>query len=82
MESGCPSGGGIKNGHIRYPSYGGTQKEKNRVVQGVTSGLFTGSNLTQDGCNTKHAHLTNVKHIIKHNPKVTSFGIALVKNGK
>ena len=24
-ECGCPSGGGIKNGHIRYPSYGGTQ---------------------------------------------------------
>ena len=25
-ECGCPSGGGIKNGHIvlRYPSYGGT----------------------------------------------------------
>ena len=27
-ECGCPSGGGIKNGHIRYPPYGGTQKEK------------------------------------------------------
>ena len=25
-ECGCPSGGGIKKGHIRYPSsYGGTQ---------------------------------------------------------
>ena len=24
--AGCPSGGGIKNGHIRYPSCGGTQK--------------------------------------------------------
>ena len=24
-ECGCPSAGGIKNGHIRYPSYGGTQ---------------------------------------------------------
>ena len=27
-ECGCPSGGGIKNSHIRYTSYGGTQKEK------------------------------------------------------
>ena len=24
MERGCPRGGEIKNGHIRYPSYGGT----------------------------------------------------------
>ena len=30
---------------------------------------------------TKHAHYTNVKQI-KHNPKVSPFGIALVKNGK
>ena len=30
-ECGCPSGGGgIKNGHIRYPSYGGTQKRRRR----------------------------------------------------
>ena len=29
MECVCPSGGGIiNNGHIRYPSYGATQKEK------------------------------------------------------
>ena len=27
MECGCPSGGGIKNGHI---SYGGTQEKKKR----------------------------------------------------
>ena len=26
-ECGCPSGGGIKNGHLHYPSYGGTQKK-------------------------------------------------------
>ena len=26
MECGCPSGGGIKNSHIHYPSYGGKQK--------------------------------------------------------
>ena len=26
-ECGCPNGG-IKNGYIRYPSYGGTQKKK------------------------------------------------------
>ena len=26
-ECGCPSGGGIKNGHICYPSYGGTHKK-------------------------------------------------------
>ena len=30
MECGCASGGGIKNGHIRYPSYGGTQKKKRK----------------------------------------------------
>ena len=30
-ECGCPSGGGIKIGHIRYPSYGGMNNfvEKN-----------------------------------------------------
>ena len=31
-ECGCPSGGGIKNGHIRYPSYGGTQKKRYMLV--------------------------------------------------
>ena len=38
-EYGCPSGGGIKNGHIRYtaPSYGGTQKErkKERILRSL-----------------------------------------------
>ena len=29
-EYGCPSGGGIKNGHIHYPSYGGMQKERKK----------------------------------------------------
>ena len=33
MECGCPSGGGIKKGHIRYPSYGGTQKERKERLQ-------------------------------------------------
>ena len=28
VECGCRSGGGIKNGRIRYPTYGGTQKER------------------------------------------------------
>ena len=28
-ECGCPSGGGIKNGHIRY---GGMQKEKKKMI--------------------------------------------------
>ena len=28
-EYGCSGCGGIKNGHIRYPSYGGTQKKNN-----------------------------------------------------
>ena len=27
-ECGCPSGGGIKNGHVRYPYCGGTQKQR------------------------------------------------------
>ena len=26
-ECDCPSGKGIKNSHIRYPSYGGTRKK-------------------------------------------------------
>ena len=30
-ECGCPSGGGIKNGHIRFPSYAGTQKERKKA---------------------------------------------------
>ena len=36
-ECGYPSGGGIKNGHIPAlpPSYGGTQKEKERRVTGL-----------------------------------------------
>ena len=29
-ECGCPSGGGVQNGHIRYPFYGGTQKERTK----------------------------------------------------
>ena len=41
----------------------------------VTSGLFTKSNLTQVEYNKKHAHFTNVKH----HPKVSPFGIVLVK---
>ena len=31
-ERGCPSGGGMKNGHIRYCSYGGTPKERKKEV--------------------------------------------------
>ena len=27
-ECGCPSGGGIKNGRVHYPSFAGTQKTK------------------------------------------------------
>ena len=48
----------------------------------VTSGLFTKSNLTQVEHNTKHAHFTSLRKTYKHNPKVSPFGIALVKNGK
>ena len=32
MDCGCPSGGGVKNGHIRYPSYGGMQKKKKKIL--------------------------------------------------
>ena len=32
MECGCPSGEGIKNGHMRYPSYGGMQKVRNNNI--------------------------------------------------
>ena len=31
-ECGCPSGRGIKNGHIRHPSHGGTQKERKKKL--------------------------------------------------
>ena len=39
--------------------------------------LFATSNFTGVEYNTKHAHFTNVKH--QNNPKVSPFGIALVK---
>ena len=39
MESGCPSGGGIKNGHRCYPSYGGTHK-KNQDMNKQTEPLI------------------------------------------
>ena len=32
MECGCPSGGGIKNGHMCYPSYGGMQRKKEKEI--------------------------------------------------
>ena len=38
-ECGCPSGGGIKNGHICYPSYGGTQRVKKRKKEIPTTPL-------------------------------------------
>ena len=48
------------------------------VDRSVTSGIFTKSNLTQVEYNTERARFTNVKHK-KHNPKVSPFGIALIK---
>ena len=44
------------------------------------SGLHAKSNIIQVEYNAKQAHFTKVKH--KHNPKVSPFGIALVKDGK
>ena len=44
----------------------------------LTSGLFTSSNIAQVENNTKHAQYINVKH----NPKMSPFRTALVKNGK
>ena len=44
-ECGCPSGGGMKNGHIRYLSYGGTQKERKRklfIIMNLNDFLFSG----------------------------------------
>ena len=38
-ECGCPSGGGIKNGHIRYPSYEGTQKERKKTTSNTSFNL-------------------------------------------
>ena len=32
-ECGCPSGGGIKNGHTRYPSNGGTHRKKTKKTK-------------------------------------------------
>ena len=47
---------------------------------GSSSGLFTSSNLTQVEYNTKHAHYNIYKRkTYKRNPKVSPFGIALVK---
>ena len=40
---------------------------------------FIKLNLTEVENNTIHAHFTNVKHIYKHNPKVSPFGVALIK---
>ena len=40
-ECGCPSGGGIKHGHIRYPSYGGTQKERIQYPAKISEFLET-----------------------------------------
>ena len=34
---GCPSGGGIENSRIRYPSYGGTQKKETKKNPYVTN---------------------------------------------
>ena len=42
-ECGCPSGGGIKNGHVRYPYCGGTQKKrmkKRRIYSTYTYGTL------------------------------------------
>ena len=47
----------------------------------VTSRFFTKSNLTEVEYNTKRAHSTNAQ-TYQHNPKVSSFGIALIKYGK
>ena len=38
-ECGCPSAGGIENGHIRYPSYGGTQEKKNVSWELIDHGI-------------------------------------------
>ena len=40
MECGCPSGGGTKNGHIRYPSYGGMQKKTKTTADDVPLGIL------------------------------------------
>ena len=53
-----------------------------QTVNRTASHQGTKSNLAQIDYNTKHAHFTNVKHNYKHNPKVSPFGIALVKYGK
>ena len=52
-ECGCPRGGGIKNRHIHYPSYEGTQKKTSRrwnVAAQVSGG---GTNTHKNSC---HIH--------------------------
>ena len=38
-ECGCPSGGGIRNGHVRYPFYEGTQKKKKKIKGAIWRGV-------------------------------------------
>ena len=100
MEYGSPSGGGIKNGYMHYPSYGGTQRERERRLIALSTAqrhkLNTipkqklkkeqiknnKKNLKEKQIkveyNAKHAHYID----IKHNKKVSPFGIALVKKKK
>ena len=56
-ECGYPRGGGIKNGHVRYPSYGGTQNERQK--QNKFTAIYNGHDL-------KPQNQTNSLHNRKH----------------
>ena len=47
-ECGCPSGGGIRNGRIRYPSYGATQKERKKERKNTEPCFFLSFLLSYD----------------------------------
>ena len=76
MECGCPSNGGIKNYHIRYPSYGGTQKKKKykKVLTCFSSSVvyWRKSNLcVRNALIKEHAVLDTVHVFSTTNPKTS-----------
>ena len=50
-ESGCPSGGGIKNGHIRYPSLEERRKKRKKVYDVIA--VVVHLNFTQKSLKNK-----------------------------
>ena len=77
-ECGCPSGGGMNNGHIRYPSYGGTQENVFRFDNLICSNAVHGTfELSSPGENEQlqcgatqllfFPFITSIKNFNRHN---------------